>query len=765
MFAWSMQFNRKVTTVAAFILLPLQAQTTAIADSDRAVIRIRNDSLVKLAQAAIAEGRPWRATEILTPVVNDTARRTPTVAIVAARAASGWNGWREVERILIVESWLDTLFEGEGRWLLARSQLETGRDSLAAINARLALDIAANDSQRGVRTVLLARSLAAIKDAAGAAAYYQEAARLVPAAADWLNLRAAEWLADSAARRTLLATLVIPHAVSRGMGIDALASENTGDTTGAIQRYVRAGDLASAFRLRLAFARSASDSTALRADIVAAVGGATAAANRAYIELFDAAFRSTSAEENLAFARALGFAGGARSADSYEIAFRGGAGNDNDRYSYATLLARLGRNNEAIAQFERVKSPPALAAAAAYQRARTMLRTAQADDWREALRSVVREYPTDTSAATALYLLADLATDEGRDSAAREAFLSSARRFPRGSRAPVSFFNAAMIAYVFGDFGTAATEFAHVRNEYPQSAEATPSTYWRGRALAKAGDTAAIGLSCARIRATDSLSYYAALCTQRGHDTFRLPVAAVADTFISLPDIDSIAARVRVLRDLSLEPELILELDRIRTISGPDAERTLSAANTLRSLGYGSRAISLAQLAQSRGAPRDARLFRLLYPSTFLDMVRAEAAQYQLDVDMLAGLIRQESLFNPAATSPAGARGLMQVMPALGGDLARAFGFPVWDPVLLWQPDVNARLGTKHFADLIGTQSHVYHVLASYNAGSNRVERWLTKAGTDDPEVFVERIPFVETRDYVRIVTRNRETYRALYGR
>jgi soluble lytic murein transglycosylase len=55
-------------------------------------------------------------------------------------------------------------------------------------------------------------------------------------------------------------------------------------------------------------------------------------------------------------------------------------------------------------------------------------------------------------------------------------------------------------------------------------------------------------------------------------------------------------------------------------------------------------------------------------------------------------------------------------------------------------------------------------VLAAYNAGVSRVERWVAKAGMDDPEVFAERIPFVETRDYVRIVQRNRDLYRVLYG-
>jgi soluble lytic murein transglycosylase len=239
----------------------------------------------------------------------------------------------------------------------------------------------------------------------------------------------------------------------------------------------------------------------------------------------------------------------------------------------------------------------------------------------------------------------------------------------------------------------------------------------------------------------------------------------VPDAFVPVAAVDSAADRIRVLRQLNMNLEVEQELNRIRTLAGNDAQTMLSAANSLRELGYGSRAISLAQQAQTRGAARDARLFRLLYPFSYGNLVQAEASPFGLDVNMLAGLIRQESLFNPSATSPAGARGLMQVMPALGAELSQSFRFPMWDPVLLWQPDVNARMGVRHFADLVASQKHVYHVLASYNAGVNRVTRWLAKRGAQDPEVFVERIPFVETRDYVRIVVRNSETYRAMYGR
>ena len=130
----------------------------------------------------------------------------------------------------------------------------------------------------------------------------------------------------------------------------------------------------------------------------------------------------------------------------------------------------------------------------------------------------------------------------------------------------------------------------------------------------------------------------------------------------------------------------------------------------------------------------------------------------------LAALIRQESMFTPTATSGAGARGLMQVMPEVGRAVARALKFPVWDPVLLYQPDVNVQLGMAHLGELDERYPAApAKVLAAYNAGASRVERWSDKRGVADPEMFIERIPYVETRGYVRIIGRNLDFYRALY--
>jgi len=206
------------------------------------------------------------------------------------------------------------------------------------------------------------------------------------------------------------------------------------------------------------------------------------------------------------------------------------------------------------------------------------------------------------------------------------------------------------------------------------------------------------------------------------------------------------------------------ELDRLVRSFDTSSERLLVLANAFRSQGMAATAIQLARRALTLGALADARTYRLIYPVVHVEALLAEAREQGLDPNFVAALIRQESSFNPAATSPAGARGLAQVMPELGERLAKELKYPVWDPVLLYQPDVSIQLGAFHLRELFKQYAQRAHILAAYNAGSPRVERWSKRIGVTDPEVFAEQISFVETRDYVRVIQRNQEIYRALYG-
>ena len=134
-----------------------------------------------------------------------------------------------------------------------------------------------------------------------------------------------------------------------------------------------------------------------------------------------------------------------------------------------------------------------------------------------------------------------------------------------------------------------------------------------------------------------------------------------------------------------------------------------------------------------------------------------------MDPALVAAVIRHESSFEPRATSPVGARGLMQVMPWVAEALARSEQITPWNPALLYEPDVNIRLGVLHLRSFVGHYPHPAFALAAYNAGGSRVARWSKRRGGKDPELFVERIRFTETRGYVSNVLTARDMYSALY--
>ena len=163
-------------------------------------------------------------------------------------------------------------------------------------------------------------------------------------------------------------------------------------------------------------------------------------------------------------------------------------------------------------------------------------------------------------------------------------------------------------------------------------------------------------------------------------------------------------------------------------------------------------------------APR--KFWELLFPLPYRGDLEAAATRHGLDPFLVAGLVRQESEFNPAALSVARAYGLTQVLPATGRRFARKEGIPRFTPAVLLQPALNLRIGTSIIRSMLDqSNGSVEQTLAAYNAGPNRVAEWLTWANYREPAEFVESIPFTETRDYVQAVLRNADVYRRLYGK
>ncbi|MES2964348.1 MAG: lytic transglycosylase domain-containing protein, partial [Bdellovibrionota bacterium] len=147
----------------------------------------------------------------------------------------------------------------------------------------------------------------------------------------------------------------------------------------------------------------------------------------------------------------------------------------------------------------------------------------------------------------------------------------------------------------------------------------------------------------------------------------------------------------------------------------------------------------------------------MLFPLQFAEIVRNQAKD--IDPLLILSLMRQESAFNASAVSLVGARGLMQVMPATARSIASVRAARLFDPT------TNVGVGTKYLQKrLMQYNGDVELTLAAYNAGAGRVDRWMKRYTTDNKVLFLDFIPFKETREYVSSILRNYYWYVRLYN-
>ena len=160
--------------------------------------------------------------------------------------------------------------------------------------------------------------------------------------------------------------------------------------------------------------------------------------------------------------------------------------------------------------------------------------------------------------------------------------------------------------------------------------------------------------------------------------------------------------------------------------------------------------------------PRE--LLEVLFPVDYWPLIRRYAAEHHLDPYLIAALIAQESTFTADVKSAANAYGLMQIVPSTGRHYARTLHLRRFSLRMLTTAETNIRMGTAYFADLVKQFGGAHFALASYNAGENRVARWIAERPGVDREEFIDDIPFPETQNYVKKILGTAEDYRRLYG-
>lgn len=734
-----------------------------------------------VSDSAVAEfeaGRFWHASRLLRE--EGAAEGSPADVLLLARAEAGWNNWRGVVELLREASWIGTEGAGAGFYLLGRGEEGLG-ESIAAAAAYQAFLHTAPSASKRYQTALIrgARALweSGSRDESLALMDRPEAAlRLV----SWLSVDLALGLdGDVEALEELLRRISEPAAndlLWRALP-DALVE--AGDTARALGMYRemhtafsgsrRAAIAADLGRLTL----TGGDTVEARVFLVEAFAdGSRAAQARAAAPLMD--LNDSDQEVTLQLARSLDRAGdGRRALIGYDRVVRMAAGNEEDAPTSMLIeRARLmgtvrSRQDEAIEEFRAIRegtSDPTLGPRNLDVWAQLRRRQGLTSQVSTLRRWLIEEYPGSPQAAEIVFTRADQAHTGGRLDTALEQYAFVAANARAHARAGQSRMRAGQIYIGRNDLAAAVDGYESYLVDFPNGRRWQEASYWAGRTRLELGDTTSARAHIDRISRGDPVSYYGVMGADLFGEQFGVDVPDGQATDVPEWLTEGLGS-IDLYTESGLERAVSNEISELRAQARPNMGDMLSFAEALIERGRTIDGINLGWALRDDGHEWDSRLIRVAFPFPYRALVQREAAEWGIDPITMASIIRQESAFKADIVSHAGAVGLMQVMPPTGAELARTHGPRGFREINLTAPEVNLHLGAAFFVDMSARYDNdLPLVLSAYNAGPTRATRWSRYPEAADPLRFTERIPFVETRGYVKNVRRNVGVYRALYG-
>jgi len=359
------------------------------------------------------------------------------------------------------------------------------------------------------------------------------------------------------------------------------------------------------------------------------------------------------------------------------------------------------------------------------------------------------------------------------------------QRFPDSPRAHYAHWKATWLSLRQNRTDEARKQMEEQIARYPSSPEVPAALYWRARMAEQDHDLGKARAYYQKLTDRFSSYYYAGLARQRmqqigtSGDPAPDPLLEKIPPATLPPSLG--AEEEEAPDDVRIEKALLLqnggfvtfavrELQAAAAPQGPATWATNKIVDLYQDAGQYNLAIEMVKhIAPDyfsydlSAMPRS--YWQALFPRPYWTELKKEALQNRLDPFLVAALIRQESEFNAGAVSHANAWGLMQLLPNVGRTLARQQHIRRFSTSLLLVPNMNLRLGTRYFRELLDKYNgNVEYALAAYNAGSDRVQDWVSNGNFKDSPEFVESIPFTETREYVQAIVRNAVVYRQLYG-
>ena len=730
----------------------------------------------------LADGRYWRASLALRSHLDPVSSASWDDRLVLAEAEAGWKNWDGAVAALAPAAGDAEEVPARVWFALGTARQATGDGEGAVAALSRFVDAAPMGSREALVTHSRLARAAAAQGAPDLAVEHVAAIRgRATELADWTALAAARSLSgagDAEAVGDLLALVESPSVRDLGWALEMDAWAESGDTARALESLItvaprveglapaaRIGLLDREWRFRLALGDSTGSVAAMENLLRRTTR--TAAATQAAMAHWRVA--SGSGPEILRLVAAAMGSGGefGFAVRAWRLAAtRGAVLTDRERLSLARAYNGSADRDRAVAVYRELSGTADADIAAAALQAWAAIRTRQGryGDARTLQDRLVERFPASPEAIDVVFFRGDDHQDAGRLDQAVAHYRQAVSMSPSANRAGLARMRWGQIHLARNEAEAARQTFLSYLEDFPEGRRWEEASYWGAHVAEMIGDAEGAEVLRARIREESPVSYYAFLANAAGDSLFR-PVMVEADDprepdWVA-PELELLA----LLDEAGLEEAVASRIAAMKAMAGDSEEALMSLGVALHEAGHALEGIRVGLQLRGSGRAWDRTLLQIVYPFPHRELVESRARELGLDPFLVAGIIRQESAFVADIVSPAGAIGLMQVMPATGRQLAGRIGPRGFRTETLETPELNVHLGTRFLADLMRRyESDIPLVLSAYNAGPSRANRWRRLPEAEDPHRFTERIPFAETRGYVKNVVRNRALYRWLYG-
>lgn len=397
---------------------------------------------------------------------------------------------------------------------------------------------------------------------------------------------------------------------------------------------------------------------------------------------------------------------------------------------------------------------------------------------------LVAKYPEARERDKAQYLAGWIPYNAGRYAEAVERMLAFANDNPRSDKRTEALWWAGWSAYLGEDMGRARLALEQLVSDHPTSSLVPHARYWIGRIRQRADDKDLARKAYREVIEAAPLSYYgfwaAARLEQLGETTILAPPPPTPPP----ASLREVLARLGANRPTNLDRAVLLfaadlgeealeELEeagrflrKVRDTEGRTMVADMLAQLGAHHLAFRTGARITADGAElETGAPWAWRAWRHAYPQAFERYVDDAAEAHEVDPHLVFSIMRTESHYRPWVRSRAGARGLMQLMPGTARAIGRRAEGGRSHAARYKNPDSNVWLGAWYLSQLLERfDGQLPAAIGAYNAGPRAMARWLDDFGGRSMDEFVERVPYRETRRYIRRVIETLMVYRRLYG-